>query len=491
MTIVVDGRTDGEKLLELLNEPEQKHLDHKQELDFDHQKSKLDFAKDVIAIGNVGGGYLLIGTTNEGAPCVTVGTFDRSVFDAAKLNDRVRKYTDRSAHLVSQIHEHEGHEIVLIYIPAPQSALPVPMSTDGQYKDPSGKPKHVFREGDLPVRGTAQNEPLRYEHWEELLARHDELIREEARRNIDALLTRLATLQGSGGSSQLLPLDQELDEVPFVQILFTHLEAHGIAGLKSFLFTAADRAARAGDNAVAALDQITIVVAQAMFYDRDDIVKLGLERLEHVYGQTGFNDARRRLDIIDRAYVLGGCAVRLERWSAVRQLSLGQATRRDQYPSWIREGQVDASNAQLFPKERGGLMISTARLLVAEHPGMRPDLSEVDPPETLNQNDALLNSLCRFDVLYCIIVELERKASQAPGYPASSAFNQSRINPTLSQLATGENVRRQLAPEADDSLWAGAITTVVEVARHQSFSHGGDWIGGPQDVVDFVRSHLD
>lgn len=491
MTIVVDGRTDGEKLLELLNEPEQKHLDHKQELDFDHRKSVLDFAKDVTAIGNVGGGYLLIGTTNEGAPCATVGTFDRSDFDAAKLNDKVSKYTGRSAHVVSQIHEHEGHEIVLIYIPAPQSALPIPMATDGQYEDPSGRPKHVFRVGDLPVRGTAQNVPFRYEHWEELLARHDERIREEARRNLDALIARLATLQGSGSGSQLLPLDEELDEVPFVQILFTHLEAPSIAGLKSFLFTAADRATRASDNDVAAMDQITIVVAQAMFYERDDIVKLGIERLEHVYGQTGFNDVRRRLDIIDRVYVLGGCAVRFERWAAVRQLSLGKATRHDYFPSWIREGQVDASNAQLFPKDKGGLMISTARLLVAEHPGMRPDLSEVDPPETLNQNDVLLNSLCRFDVLYCIIVELERETSQARGYPASSAFNQSRINPTLSQLVTSADVRGQLAPVADDSRWADAIAQVVEGARKESFSHGGDWVGGPQDVVDFVQSHLD
>lgn len=489
MTIVVDGRTDSEKLRELLNEPEQKHLDHKQDLDFSHRKSELDFAKDVTSIGNVGGGYLLIGTSDAGVPCTPIGTFDRRAFDAAKLNDKVRRYTTRNAHLVSQVHEHEQNEIVLIYIPAPASALPVPMAVDGQYLDHNGKPKHVFRVGDLPVRGTAQNEPLRYEHWEELLARHDERIREETRRNIDALITRLATLQGSGGGSQLLPLDQELEEASFVQILFTHLETPGVARVKSFLFTTADRATHASDNDVTALDQITIVVAQAMFHERDDIVQIGIERLEHVYSQTGYNDVRRRLDIVDRVYALGSCAVRLKVWAAVRELSLGQAIRNDNFPSWIREGQVDASNAQLFPKDKGGLMISTARLLIAQHPGMRPDLLDVAPPDTLNQDDALLNSLCRFDVLYCVIVDLHREQSQATGYPACSAFNQSRINPTLSQLVASEDVRRQLAPDTDDSKWAAAIRHVVDLARRESFAYGGDWIGYPNEVHDFIESH--
>lgn len=489
MTIVVDGRTDSEKLLELLNEPEQKHLDHKQALDFSHRKSELDFAKDVTAIGNVGGGYLLIGTSDAGAPCVPIGAFDRSTFDAAKLNDKVRRYTFRNAHLVSQIHEHDGNEIVLIYIPASPSALPVPMAADGQYTDPSGRQKQAFRIGDLPVRGTAQNESLRYEHWEELLARHDERIREETRRNIDALITRLATLQGSDGGSQLLPLDEELDEVPFVQILLTHLETPSVVRVKSFLFAAADRATHASDNDVTALDQITIVVAQAMFHERDDIVEIGIGRLEHVYGQTSFNDARKKLDIVDRVYAIGSCAVRLKLWTAVRELSLGQATRNDHFPSWIREGQVDASNAQLFPQDKGGLMISTARLLIAQHPGMRPDLSEVDPPDTLNQDDSLLNSLCRFDVLYCIIVELQREQSQATGYPACSAFNQSRINPTLSQLVASDDVRRELAPDVDDSKWAAAIRRVVDRARGESFAYGGDWIGFPTEVYDFIESH--
>nr|WP_141216262.1 ATP-binding protein [Rhodococcus sp. 06-621-2] len=430
---------------------------------------------------------MLIGTTNEGAPCVPIGTFDLSVFDAANLNNKVRKYTHRDAHLVSQIHDHEGSEIVLIYIPASPSALPVPMAADGQYEDPNGKQKHVFRVGDLPVRGTAQNEPLRYEHWEELLARHDEGIRDETRRNIDALITRLAALQGSGGS-QLLPLDEELDEAPFVQIVSTHLETPGVIRLKTFLYAAADRATHTTGNDIKPLDHITIVVAQAMFHGREDIVEMGIERLEYIYSQTEFNKPRRRLDIVDRVYALGSCAVRLKLWTTVQRLSLGKATR-DDYPSWIREGQVDASNAQLFPQDKGGLMISTARLMIVEHPGMRPDLSEVYPPDTLNQDDALLNSLCRFDVLYCIVVEVRRKPSQAEGYPASSAFNQIRINPILSMLVQDADVRTELAPGTDDSKWAAGIRKTVDLARRESFSYGGDWSGYPHEVYDFFTAH--
>ena len=59
--VVPDGRTDYEKLLELLGLPEETHLDLKAELDLDSTEARTKFVKDVVAMSNrPPGGYILI-----------------------------------------------------------------------------------------------------------------------------------------------------------------------------------------------------------------------------------------------------------------------------------------------------------------------------------------------------------------------------------------------------------------------------------------------
>ena len=52
MTVAVDGRTDVEKLYELLLEPEQTHLDFKANIDLSDNKGRLNFVKDAVAMMN-------------------------------------------------------------------------------------------------------------------------------------------------------------------------------------------------------------------------------------------------------------------------------------------------------------------------------------------------------------------------------------------------------------------------------------------------------
>ena len=40
------------------------------------------------------GGYILIGVTDAGEPCIPIGTLDRQRFDAARLADLVRGYVE-------------------------------------------------------------------------------------------------------------------------------------------------------------------------------------------------------------------------------------------------------------------------------------------------------------------------------------------------------------------------------------------------------------
>lgn len=50
--IVVDGRTDREKLVELLQLPEQTHLEFKSELDVTTKQDELNFVKDAVSMSN-------------------------------------------------------------------------------------------------------------------------------------------------------------------------------------------------------------------------------------------------------------------------------------------------------------------------------------------------------------------------------------------------------------------------------------------------------
>lgn len=65
--IVVDGRTDREKLLELLQAPEQTHLEFKAELDLAAKQDELNFVKDAVSMTNrPPGGYIVLGVSDDG-----------------------------------------------------------------------------------------------------------------------------------------------------------------------------------------------------------------------------------------------------------------------------------------------------------------------------------------------------------------------------------------------------------------------------------------
>lgn len=66
--IVPDGRTDLEKLKELLGNPEQTHLDLKASVDLMTAADKLKFVKDAVTMASrPEGGYILIGVNDAGA----------------------------------------------------------------------------------------------------------------------------------------------------------------------------------------------------------------------------------------------------------------------------------------------------------------------------------------------------------------------------------------------------------------------------------------
>lgn len=498
MAVTVDGRTDMEKLIELLGEPEQEHLDFKEGVDLSKSEDKVKFVKDVVAMSNCPpGGYLLIGVSDSGKPVAPIGTFDRKRFDGARLNDLIRNYTEGQIHIISQLHEIEGREVVLIYTHHEGSGLPVPMNKIGQYKNDNGKDGVCFRPGEVWLREGAQNVLLRWSHWDMLLRGRDQRIREETRADVNSLIAELSKALRGGPGKISIPLTADMADEAFVESMITNLEIGSDLRIGQFLASAIATDSNT-DTFCQSLDKLTIVAVQALALGISNITKRAVDTLITIYRQLDHDAAAQKLEVIVRAYVIGAAAVRYRAWGVVRDLVLHPSSARPSldyvYSSWIREGQVKASRSKLFPGDsRGSLMIPSARLLAIEHAAMRPYLPSVETSidDSYDSPDRLLDSLCQFDILYCLVIAAEGR-HHGKAYPASSAFRQERANPALSLVVSNSEVRRELLPESDDARVAQAIHEVFDLAKNQSMQvqlSGDWWWNPPWDVENFIEKY--
>jgi hypothetical protein len=499
MAVTVDGRTDIEKLTELLSEPEQQHLEFKESVDLSENEGKIKFVKDVVSMSNRHpGGYILIGVDDNGKPVTPQGTFDqktRELFDGARLNDLIRKYTEGPVHVTSQFHTVSDNEIIIIYAHHNESGLPVPMSALGQYEK-NGKNVQLFRTGDICIRDGAQNAPLRWSHWNELLREHDQRIRDDARKDIESLVAEVAkSLRNPDGRSNV-PLSIDMTDDTFVEALLTNIELSGDTRIRYFLSQLSGFAADE-ERYIEALNKATIIAVQALFLGETEIVDLTIKRLFDTYKQLNPRNPSKQLEIIVRCYIIGAAAVRCEAWSTISNLVLHSYPPKIDaftyiYTSWIRHGQVEASRAHLFPADdRGSLMIPPARLLMVEHPVMRPDVPDTvsTNAEVILESDTILNSLCQFDILYCIIVAAD-ETHDGDAYPASSAFKQDRTYPILTRLIEDEEMRHELFPGRSDFQVAAALNEAIRTAKRQSleFNNGWWWSDHP-NVRSFINEH--
>lgn len=506
--IVSDGRTDPEKLKELLGNPEETHLDLKAAVDLTDAEDKLKFVKDAVTMSQRRpGGYILIGVDNDGNPCLPIGTIqDRARYDGSRLQALIRSYIEGEVHVLVQIHELDGNEVVMVYVQHNRDGLPVPFDRDGNYHGPDGKPVKVFRKGEIFVREGAENVPIRYAHWHDLLSAYAERIRRDAEATAHRLLNEvLAARQGSTGAVQDVPLLMEMDEATFAAAAVSLLESGNDVRLRQFIRAFVVKAGRGAslDEFTATLDKWTVFCAQALYFERPEIVDEALEKLCDAYKQFGIDEdaTRRRFAVVIRIYVIGALAVRLGEWETIRSLTLRPVPSSSYdpnyiYSSWIRNATVLVARANLHVESdvpsqtRAGFVLSAARELMVEHPAMRPDLTDDQvPADEISASDAALNSLCEFDIAYCFIV-VAMGTDHGSAYPSSSAFGEDRVKPMAQRIVADANLRERMFPGVANGNIAAAIAEVYDVGIRESASHyGGRWWGMPPSVDDWVGRH--
>lgn len=224
-----------------------------------------------------------------------------------------------------------------------------------------------------------------------------------------------------------VPLLLNMDEATFANAAEALLEAGNDIRLQQFVGPLSEAFGLALNvpDYESVLDKWVIFCAQARFFRREDLDEAATDRLYAVFKaiDVGTDAERKRLAVVIRLYALGSLAVRQEAWNGIHSLVLRPVASNPYYAeyiysSWIRQAQVNAGRAMLYDN-RGGGLISAARELLTDHPAMRPDLddSAIVPADQVDSNDVLLNSLCGFDMAYCLIVVAEGTAADRPTPP--------------------------------------------------------------------------
>jgi hypothetical protein len=513
--IVVDGRTDEEKLRELLAAgTEQLALDFKATLDLSQKSSAdvLHLVKDCVAMGNLpSGGYIVAGVDDTGKPAHDQAPLEVKHFDSADLRARVARYTEAQVHLVAQPHVVDGRDVVLIYVAPNPDGLPVPFSAIGQYQDENKKMQTVFSQGEVVVREGTSNVRLRYAHWPSLLQQYRAQVRAEATQEGNATLAQfVSTLREASGDrpagAVTVPLVVGMDWDSFDEALTTHLEAENTVRVQKFLRTAAEVVAEhlpghggsptePSDQYEGALDAIAVVAINGAQYGRDDIYNLAIDALSDTYEAGGrtptFNvgdigsdpvSTHHWLAVIERVLAIGRAVVARKQWHLLPQPVYRYVPVADKYgyESWIRHAHIAAARNNLLP-DHGGNLLSAVRQMLSEKPWLRPDLASpagYTPKGQIDPTDQLLNQLTEFDLWWCVMAATRYSGSGGSAfYPSCAAFHEYRSRAAIDTIATDEAARAAAFPGVEPAAIAKGLATVITAAVQESNKSGGWWDG--------------
>lgn len=508
--VVLDGRLTKEKLVELVQlGAEHAELDFKSTLDLSDAAHRLGLVKDIIAMANAGGGYIVVGAYDDGTPATDQEQPKGQGFDSADLAQLVARYVAASPVVTSQTHTLEARTHILIFVAPPSDSLPLLVSKPGEF-EVEGRKKTVLQQGVLYIREGTRTVTATESHWAQLLSRYRASIIAEARESTDLLIRELVSSMGDAhsGPTPLPPLALDMDELAFGQAIEPYLDTDdGQRRLTRFVRSL--RSTASIDNGtdaerLKALDRITGALAQAVLADAKSSFARLIQVLHELYEESvgqfqgdyaPMRQARYWLDIAIRVFCVGSVAVRERAWWAIEPLTNRVGS--SYYPVWLRHAITHASRAGLLSgrHKEASMMLVRAHELAVEHPLLRPDLhSVVELEDTGNApaNDSLLNSLAQWDFAWCAVslaTHPDESWDSKLFYPSCAALYQQRTQPIITRLATIKDVRGETLPDLTDEAWAVALGRTLEVAVEQSHQYGSWWDGARADpaVEAFIQ----
>ncbi|WP_134765073.1 hypothetical protein [Nocardioides sp. 1609] len=532
----LDGAVTAAKVRELIDvQTELKWLDYKSECDLNNTYDRVEFAKDSGAMC-IAGGYRLVGVDNGGA-VVGLTTGAAAQFDEANLRGKLDKYLGHGYDVRSAVHAVDvgngPRKVAIVWI-APHPEGHNVFKINGDYTDKNGKQQAAFRVGEVYARHGSKSEPWTQADVTESNRNRDARARdawraemaEEFQKALHAA-TSAAAVTAKPAAAYTRNLDESAfeaattellrrdDDVP-VRTMFRSVQAEvrrlvgtPLGRLRDV--AGSDRSAEAtvaSDELASALGRITTVAALALELERPKYFSMACQALAELYGWSLQDGAVRTsahglvpilwLRIAERLYAVGGLAVRLRRWSAVRELALldvpglgGPGER-----TWHRDALTQSSRADLFrvTKPDGsryeGSLLMFARGVAAGSAPLHPDLPE---PTARGAEDPLLSSICAFDLLLAIVAGTNVDAAStrslfAVSYPNFTRF-EGRYDIMVSQLLTDPAMRQALLEAAPDQVLARVLALVEAAASEESKDFWG-WEGyRDQNVKAFITKY--
>lgn len=161
--VVLDGDLSPARLVSLIGlGREEEALDYKRSYDLRGKgftKDKVEVARDVVAMANTSGGYIVLGVDEDRSG--TTATYQPTgippdhleALDIDNLKPQIESYLNVPVAVQLQRHhldEHGGRCFALIYVQE-ASQGPVIMEKQGQYEE-NGRNVTVFRSGDVLIR---------------------------------------------------------------------------------------------------------------------------------------------------------------------------------------------------------------------------------------------------------------------------------------------------------------------------------------------------
>ncbi|MEV8442674.1 ATP-binding protein [Actinosynnema sp. NPDC051121] len=501
MAVVVEPTVSREKLHQLLAEGhEQPSLDYKCTADLNDRQAVVEFAKDVAAMqSQPDGGYLVIGADDHGNVVPDVTPEHAKLFDEATVRKKLAKYLAEPFDIRIALHVVDDQTVALVYVGPNEHGWAI-FRENGVYVDRQSKDKFVFRVGEVFVRHGSSSE-----RWmpadqprliDQIVARRKETWSAEIRQ----LLAGVAQSTATTAELQKLPvtaLTWRMDAEGFGEAVTEFIRRDDDIPVREVLAQATRDASDLLGHDEAELrhllDRVTIVAALAIRYERAEWLDRALAALVRIYelGIDEYGEARDGqaavwlwLDVVTRVYGLGGLAVRLKAWSAVRQLADRQPNGRSvtRYGGWLRHALTMASRAHIFETVETAGLLARAHNVVRHLTALHPDVPAED--------EAVLDSLCQFDLLGALVViGKQGKVAGAYFYPSFARYYSRRTQPAFVLIVTDPVVRRVLF-DGDDTLLADAIAEIGRVAFTQSLQMHGAWDGFEDDRVNrFVEEY--
>jgi hypothetical protein len=526
---------------------EEERLDYKSSYDLEGRKSgkdKIEVARDVAAMYNTYGGYVVLGVeeADDGDRKYNpVGIKPEHLhgLDIDKIKSQIETFLSKRIEIKLQIHnvpKYDNKPFAFLYIP-PSDREPAIFTKDGQYKGKRVNNECVFKDGDWFVRKGGSSIKASQEDWNRFASNIRRRDKEEWTEEIlgvkalterlDALIDLLAGSMTDGKKTTkrtekqkqvvrgLAPLEQRestffLGEKTFYdQVLsalhdndqfvlmwvFNNAPKTFWTDVKSVFGASSDEITKTKDNRlIPILDNLTVLgVALAQYKEKELFTEL-CEALYQIYRRAYDEEFPRSLEteqhfsqqwiwqeIIRRVYALGALLVRRKMYDWIPIL-VRQKVDWDDY--WKSRFWARHTLTMLVregrTKEEGFIQMAAAYV---KNSLILNDLF-------LSNEDNYLNALCQFDFVQCVHAVLENKC-RGDGYPSFGRFYNYRTEPIVAKIIEDRDVRAVLIPKTDDDTLAQVIMELDELAGKEFFTYAG-WDTGmwhDKNIKSFLNQH--